>query len=210
MDGTARTLVDTLLTEDPASRREYGRALVRDLGAADARVRWRAAFELATLGIPDAGAVPPLVAAALQDADAGVRAQATAALAVGGRTAAEALVSHLLNGGDHDRTVALLAAIGEPAVAALLVALSSREPPVRWSAVGALEDIAGDHATSALVGALSSADEEVRHWRDPRSATSARRRSRRCSRALAPPNRSPAPRLPARSATSPALASSCR
>ena len=48
--GTVDTLVDILLTTDPGVRRRYGWRLLSDLGDADPRVRWRAAFELACLG----------------------------------------------------------------------------------------------------------------------------------------------------------------
>jgi HEAT repeat protein len=152
-----------LLTTDPAVRREFGRRLLRDLADAEARVRWRAAFELGCLGEPDAELLAPLIDAALHDTDDSVRTHASRALAAGGRAAADALVAGLLSGSDHDRTVGLLATMGTCAVDALAAALDADEPAVRWAAVGALEDIASRDATRALIDALSHADDEVRH-----------------------------------------------
>ncbi len=152
-----------LLTTDPDSRREFARRLLCDLDDADARVRWRAAFGMRCLGVLEADAVAPLMRAALADTDASVRAHASHALAYGGRAAADALFAGLLDGADHDRTVELLSDIGGPAVDGLAEALASDEPAVRWAAVGALEDLATQQATLALIGALHHPDDEVRH-----------------------------------------------
>jgi HEAT repeat protein len=152
-----------LLATDPASRRAFEQRLIRDLEDADPRVRWRAAFELACLGSPSDGAIGPLAAVALHDEDESVRADAARALTGGGGAAATALVAHLLDGADHDRTVMLLASLGAAAVEALAAALESDDPAVRWAAVGALEDIASESATVALIAAFSHEDDEVRH-----------------------------------------------
>lgn len=161
--GTSHTLVDMLLATDPASRREFEQRLLRDLGDANARVRWRAAFELTCLGSPSDDAIAPLASAALHDPDDSVRTHAARALSAGGSAAASVLVAGLLDGADHDRSVEMLATLGTPAVDALAEALESDDPAARWAAVGALEDIASEQATRTLIGALSHDDEEVRH-----------------------------------------------
>jgi HEAT repeat protein len=152
-----------LLATDPDLRREFEQRLLRDLGDADVRVRWRAAFELGCVGDPSADAIAPLASAALRDPDESVRTHAARALAAGGSAAATSLVARLLDGADHDRTVRLLAALGAPAIEALVTALEGEDPAVRWAAVGALEDIASEQATRALIGALRHDDDEVRH-----------------------------------------------
>ena len=152
-----------LLATDPDSRREFERRLLRDLAEADARGRWHAAFELASLGAVGEDAITSLASAALHDADESVRTHAARALAAGGDAAAQALVARLLDGADHDRSVELLTGLGTPAVGALVAALEGDDPAVRWAAVGVLEDIASEAAVGALIEALSHEDEEVRH-----------------------------------------------
>ena len=161
--GTSHTLVDMLLATDPASRREFEQRLLRDLENADARVRWRGAFELASLGGVSKEAITPLASAALHDSDESVRTHAARALAAGGDAAAASLVARLLDGADHDRSVELLAGLGTSAVDALAAALQGDDPAVRWAAVGALEDIASEAAVRTLIKALSHDDDEVRH-----------------------------------------------
>ena len=161
--GTSHTLVDVLLTTDPGVRRRYGWRLLGDLSDPNVRVRWRAAFELAALGEPDVDVLAPLITAALYDWDASVRFHACRALTRGGRPVADALVAGLIDGDDHDSTVALLAEMGSPAIESLAAAMHDDEPAVRWAAVGALEDIASEQATAALIAALSCDDDEVRH-----------------------------------------------
>ncbi|HEY5276655.1 MAG TPA: HEAT repeat domain-containing protein [Coriobacteriia bacterium] len=161
--GTSHTLVDMLLDTDPVSHREFERQLLHDLVDTDARVRWRAAFDLACVGAPSGDAIAALASAALHDTDASVRTHAARALVAGGSAAAAALVTRLLDGADHERSTELLAALGAPAVDALATALEGDDPSVRWAAGGALEDIASGDAVQALIGALTDDDDEVRH-----------------------------------------------
>ncbi len=161
--GTSHTLVGTLLASDPGTSREFRRQLLADVCAPDVRIRWRAVFELACLGDPGADALPALIAAALGDEDPGVRTHAARALTGGGRDAAEALFATLAEGGDHDAVLELLGGLGAEAVAVLANALSAEEPATRWAAAGALEDLATEDATEALIAALSDPDDEVRH-----------------------------------------------
>jgi HEAT repeat protein len=108
-------------------------------------------------------AIGPLARAALTDPDASVRTHAARALAAGGIAAAATVVSRLLDGADHDRSVELLSALGDAAVTELTAALERDDPAARWAVVGALEDIASAQAIRALIGALSHDDDEVRH-----------------------------------------------
>jgi HEAT repeat protein len=149
----ADALVRMLLANDDAARAPFAERLVGDLHDPDPVVRWRAALALGSLGRDDPAVVAPLVAA-LSDPSAAVRSHASRALVRLGTVSLGPLVAALADPDAAAAALVTLAAIGAPAIAQLLEALSAGDGRLRWTAAAALEDIGGAQAVGALVGLL--------------------------------------------------------
>ena len=164
-----RALLDVISTGDDAAAERVAQACagqtallpaIRPLLAdPDPDRRWWAVRLLASIGGAEAGA---LLAACLQDSDQATR--CAAALGLGQLQTADAvtaLTAHLadVSGWVRDSAGDALAMIGEPALPALVAALSDGRDGVRVRAAGALRKI----VVGALVG-RQSAEFEPQFW----------------------------------------------
>jgi HEAT repeat protein len=163
-------------TTHTAVLRERVASLARDLGAADAGVRRRAAVDLAALG-PRAASARPSLQRAQDDAEAGVRGQAARALWLigddGSTPAAGPGVAALLEATrgslgwplpDADVVAALAVATREDP-RALSSALTDADPGVRWHAAAAFVRLGrrGAAAVPCLLEAMRDPEWNVRN-----------------------------------------------
>lgn len=138
--------------------------LVDKLDASDSDLRWWAVRALACIDQPEAKAA---ISGALEDKDPSVR--QCAALSLRERPVPAAIPQLIEILQDDDRLLARLAAdalvaIGDPAIAALIVAMQSSDSNVRVEAVRALAFMRNEQAIPHLFSALDDPSPWVTYW----------------------------------------------